>query len=1208
MSEKEMKVANKADVWHMVKRGVLMQLHFDFETFGLDKDFAQIMSYGDAMGDIAGNFIDSEEIQVKRPDRYLPDPHALVVTRTNPQELEEVNDLDNPDRVPHQIAMGKIAQRFERGAHMLGALDLPERTISFQTVRKTGEDLHKKDYEETILEYPLKDADGNVLNDVRYHPDREMLAYRFDDNPDSPYYENVENNYYIDEDGSKWKFVQPRLEVSGFRIQAADMGWMRANLVKAGFHPSNIFFTHSRSTITNKQGPKNFAVDAYNLALATHAFGPQGEDGLKLGSRIDNNSGKDVVSATLTRLMEANTRYENEQRGVREGVRMPDGTLYKQDRAHRSPAYDAQASFALANYCRDLAPNIVRDLENQSDEQELRRELPGLDPFDPPIFAMVRNSFPPSYPLADPVYSLGFDDQLGKLGRAIIIRLNEDLRNFSYRNKKLSEMDGEDFALMIKEQRRHPDALIRSQPIRRWPGAVKLQDALRAGGVGDKWDIEDIDDNFRYLIANPSIVEAIRSGIEIDNARSSHRADPANALMEEEAVHNGFGDLDFLEREMAQDAQRLNGRAVHYHRGEVKPIVETLYNKATDVYKRHNLMDELLHRLAIQPHPIDWSDDPSALENYRDLLKRAKIKLNQKDSPYKFIFDDKFQPGKISLEAAREFRWKLAKRLLDDDEKEKNTNPSYDQGLFDTKYTTKGRLLFGNLSRNFRVVDGKDRELSLDFIKEAHKQNPHLVQKNIENGTWRVQFYRLSSEPSITATLFRFADMGKIDQLSKFQKGNYEKLKNLYLNGPPDSDPESHRWPTLPRIQRDLIKMETNARQGKHEPLSRIFSDYSKGEAEIFLNEDEAHRIVATFNQYLQPIRTTNPATPAFRKAVNYDPVTGAAYDRIEHEINPRGTVVIDVPDAHLRKPLVDLRMAPAALVVPKISAEDKARIKKGAEVILRGEQTGRLYYPGKVDVLKPPAREQGYQDFYAEAEKAYVEDAGVKFPAYTQRDILVIEQPTPIAQSRRNVDPTMQAIKVPSRFFDGLVNPRLAHFSKTPAFTGLVLPRDYTTQKLEAGKPIRFREMNAPMGAKLTGADAADTGNIYESKNLNDVRIVKVKDLKTAVTDEYAQRCGFSSAYDLWEKVHTAFLEIEAADAAEEEVYLLDFDKVDKKSWAYWNPSRAPKAAYTYNGEHVPPSAYRAVFSASASGTPAVANETPAPKKKGSGPAPSGP
>jgi hypothetical protein len=66
---------------------------------------------------------------------------------------------------------------------------------------------------------------------------------------------------------------------------------------------------------------------------------PEDEEGLKLSKRVDTlffkNSGT------------GNTAVE--QRGIGEGVRMPDGSPYEQDKAHRSPAYDATASFALAH-------------------------------------------------------------------------------------------------------------------------------------------------------------------------------------------------------------------------------------------------------------------------------------------------------------------------------------------------------------------------------------------------------------------------------------------------------------------------------------------------------------------------------------------------------------------------------------------------------------------------------------------------------------------------------------------------------------------------------------------------------------------------------------------------------------------------------------------------------------------------------------------
>jgi hypothetical protein len=61
-----------------------------------------------------------------------------------------------------------------------------------------------------------------------------------------------------------------------------------------------------------------------------------------------------------------------------------------------------------------------------------------------------------------------------------------------------------------------------------------------------------------------------------------------------------------------------------------------------------------------------------------------------------------------------------------------------------------------------------------------------------------------------------------------------------------------------------------------------------------------------------------------------------------------------------------------------------------------------------------------------------------------------------------------------------------------------------------------------------------------------------------------------------MWEQIHTAFINQQSPNPAAEEIYVLGFDKVKKTSWAYFNPPEAPKAAITYDGRPVPPSAYR--------------------------------
>lgn len=1174
------KIANKADVWHLVQKGALMQLHFDMETFGLDRDFAQIASYGDALGDIAGNFVDSQELHVKRPDRYLASPDALLVTRTHPAELDEES------RLPHRVAMGRIAERFESSALAMGRLNLPEAEVSFHTVRKTGEDRHEKSFREDVLEYPLRDGSGQKVSHVRFHPQRNRIAYRFDDDPASPYYENVENNYYVDErDGSKWKFVEPRVAVSGYRIKWADIGWLRANLVKAGFHPSNIFFTHSRATISNKQKPKNYAVDTYSTALNAHLFGPQGEERLKLGTKIDPRSGRTVVTAALSAVMEANTRYGNEARHVRAGVFMPDGTVYDRRRAHRSPAYDSQASFALSAYIRDIAPGVARAAELQADENELRMMLPGMDPAHPhpPLYALVRNDYP-NAPVASPAVFLGFDDQLGQMRRAIMVRLDGDLRHFTYRGKTLAEMDGEEIAAMMKKER-GPEALIRAEPVRRWPGVMKLEDALHTG-AGETWDFEQVMENFQFLSENEKVMHAIREAVEINNWDMTQRAEPANPMMEEQAVHNGFGDLDYIEAE-ADMERRRRGKARHLpQRGATSSVVEMIYNKASDIYKYHNAMDELLHRLALQPHPVEWSKDPADADNFRDLLKRVKRRMEDKDCPYaRAIFNREIYDFVLSRirpmdqDKVLAFRWKLMSRLLADDEAARNDKSSrFGEGLFNYGDMKKGRIVFANLSRDFRVVDRDGREMTVGYLKKQYGHNPRLVQKNLERGAWRIEFYRLSSEPSITATLFQFADMGRLREAPPVWQQRYETLKRLYLNGPPNEEPSKMRWPGIARIKKDLDRLEANARTDGREGVARVFSDVTAGQADIHAQEDESRRIIADYRDYIARIEKKCRLSAAYSQAAQYDPVTGLPYDRIEHEIPAKRFVVVDVPDAHLRRPLEDVRYAPYSLVVPALNARQKKAVEDGKHIVFRGQQSGRLYYGGPAALRPAPAENASFGDYYDSARRAYENEAGVAFPADGKRDVLLVQKLQPVAQSRRDLDASAQAVRVPSLFFDGMTCPRMAHFDRK--LTGLALPADYVLQALTPGKAIQFREMEGPLAARLNHDGGAETGHIYES-TLQKVRRVTLGEILDEVNsgrldDKKAQSFGFPGAFDMWEKLNQIFLDQNVHEPLKEEIVLMEFKVVDKRSWAYFNPPAAPQAAITYDGNPVPPSAYR--------------------------------
>jgi hypothetical protein len=398
-----------------------------------------------------------------------------------------------------------------------------------------------------------------------------------------------------------------------------------------------------------------------------------------------------------------------------------------------------------------------------------------------------------------------------------------------------------------------------------------------------------------------------------------------------------------------------------------------------------------------------------------------------------------------------------------------------------------------------------------------------------------------------------------------------------------------------------------NAQIDAPEGLARNFSQFAKGEADVFVRTDEGQRILGEFKEYIAKIKESSKLSDAQRLLMHFDKESGAAYDRIPHEIPAENVVILNVPDPHLRNPLRDILMVPYSLVVGALSQEQKRRIDAGVPVIFRGEQTGRYYFGGPVNlrqVPQTPTSKHGFDDYLEQARRAYEDDAGVKFPAREDINILLVQKPMPLAHTRPGeINATMQSIKVPRLYFDGLVAPRLAHFGDKKPFTGLVIPVNYSLQKLETGKPLRFREMDAGMGAKLSAEEGVDTGHIYESRQLEKVTRLSVNDLYQRVTsgeinDSQAQACGFGGAQDMWEKVNEAFIAHESPDPGAEEVYLLEFAAVRPESWAYFNPPEAPEAALIFGGQPVPPSAYNWTSAPANDNTQTVALSKRRPKR----------
>lgn len=123
-------IGPKKDVWHWIRRGVLMQLHLDLETLELMPKVVLIQSYGDALGDISGNLLDASELDVRVPERYIIGPEASLIVKADPQLIH------SPERMDFREAIGRISERLEFSAFRLGDLGYEQESISFKHGKK----------------------------------------------------------------------------------------------------------------------------------------------------------------------------------------------------------------------------------------------------------------------------------------------------------------------------------------------------------------------------------------------------------------------------------------------------------------------------------------------------------------------------------------------------------------------------------------------------------------------------------------------------------------------------------------------------------------------------------------------------------------------------------------------------------------------------------------------------------------------------------------------------------------------------------------------------------------------------------------------------------------------------------------------------------------------------------------------------------------
>ena len=1233
-------IAMKRHVWPSVMRGALMRLFLDTETYGFTRsdvpyatpDFPALTEYGDALGDLAYNYLNSAQIFPRRPPWLLAQPAAIILQRLKNGPA----DLDDLSRPNYWTAMANIAWRIEQASFAYDQFGDEKNLVSLidhNSQFKGG----KKKAIESVVNVPLLDENGQVCNDVRYHHERRKVAYRFDRNASSPYYAAYDNLFYVDEaDGSLWRWVQPTLNIHIFNGRY-DIPILRANLGRVGFDPQDTTLLYARAAPGSRQNPRNHVIDVRHEIYAAALYGPQGEDAIKLGKLVDPVTGKVRTSEAQSAFLEAMSFQPNFTRFLRGGAFMPhDGGKHDKALDHGA-AYDSLGAMAASALCAQRAPGISAIIAEQADDDRRRRLLLAHTPDENslPIFSLPRRQNGRDHS-EQPYWYIGNDDQAGHFKNHVFMLVDGTLHNRRYMGKQLHELNTEEWRMYLTgaETRGNPDRAVRLEKLRYMPPAIPIDKVLRETSQAARYRtaLPDIKTDCKYIGEHPEMVEHIRHALgAINHARRFDNPIPQVPMAEDEWPTRYSGVA------YQQELDEILRRRFDPAAAQIVPLVaETIKNGMNNTYNFMSAIDRAGRKLCLRAHIIDdfidceIDDDihehdehaQRALEDFTKLCNDQYANIyRKKNCSYDSILDEIKKPdgapyffkGKFQAETvgeALDFRAKLGLRALQDyDHLLKRGQSSFIDGLVGKDFCRqegRGRKLFlfadpdnGEKGATPHIVDKDGRELPLSYLLSVEKKE--FFHRLIDTNEWDYRFFRLRSEPTILQLAHRFVILGKKDQLPSGVRQLYEADFQRRLHGFPNETVMTARAPTLHTVRHEIIRLQQGSTARDDGSLERE-PNPMMSEAFGVLRHDEGQRLLAATDVYYAKMLKDNPANDNLWRAGAYDPALGLPFDYIPYVIDrdaklPLGEdknfVMVDVPLWHAIKPLeqMDADLPHRGLVIPPMERNAREAVnRRGKPVLVHIPETGQIYSTGVASVQFLPRHSQSrYDNLMQRADSDYAQ-AGREL-AGRGVDYLGVEGLYPVAGTRRNLNHTVQTLKLPNVQFYGLVAPRFVGLD-TPV-TAVVVPVDYAPQQMTVDAPLRLRQMDAGSYANLRGEDATETGHTYET-TLRHVIGEENADQKRGITVERLLRLANGEDSDLRKMLEGAGIlgpdhlrkmladwtsETWKTDPDQQRVMVLAFDQVSPDSWAmlFHNaPVSGPKAAFRYDGAPVSPSVYR--------------------------------
>lgn len=1150
----------KRHAWANVTRGAIMRMALDLETSGLSQrsgvpyatpNYAFITGYGSVLGDLNFRPLRRTLIKPRRPPWKLPEPIALMKQRYNGRMMSP-EDLDDPALPDYFAAMGGILWDIEQAPLAYGAFEDPQRIVTFDEYdTRFKENRKKEDYEkgrrlnisESVIPIPLLDDRGNVCYDVRYHPSRQRVSYRFDKiDSDSRYYNTWTNLVYQDkEDGSWWRWVNPSFD-SLIHNAKFDLGELRANLMAAGCPAEDAVLLYAPAAPTSKRNAKNHVIDTMYKFMAAALYGEQTEDGFQFGELIDE-AGCIRQSVSLPLVLDSNARQPNRLRMVNGGIFLPDDSKPDSALAHGADD-DAWATFAADRFVTFAEPEISAMVEEQANDKKRRKTLLAHSPDDEhlPLFSM---SFRLGGTIGEaPYFWIGDDSGFGDFKNHIFILADGSLPHIRFHEKAPHELSGAEMVAYLEapETRRNPKRAVRQEKIRHMPAVVPLKYVLEqtSQGVHYHANMDGILATYKYIGEHPEMVERVYHAMAVINYKRRHEERRPQTRLIEDDFQQLFGLVPYLEK--LEDIRRQVLTAGGPTAKKSLDRIETIRNASNNAYDTFmTAIDRAGYKLCLTGHIIDGyrgaslddrihegdSDEArhalKVLNNFIDTCEKQYNVYKTKKCAYLEILQGLrkpdntlyFEDGHFTAQTIGEalhFREMLGLRAIEDIGELLHSDQSdIVDGLSDKFFCVRrggdGRLLFlfadadnGQAGASPHVIDAMGRELDIEHLLSLPDED--FNRELIDTNRWNIRFHRLVSEMTLTLLTHRFAAQKKLDLLPSWAHALYEGDRQLRFHGFPNEDPSHSRIPTLETIKDDLRR------------LSSPDGDPRMSEARMVLDSDEGHRWMANFWTWIKKQEEANPRDPLKDFVAGFDDRLAIPYDNIPNLVDRDPAVplekdphfvLVDIPLRHAHTPREnnDAFLPPRSLVVPSWQVKkihDGLRSKK--PILVRIPETGQIYFAARPDLyiltsdhVRADGRltvdeqnlrralsrsEQGLHVNLVDQARADYRNAGQEL---TGRDVYILgaENFYPVAATRGSIITPMQTLRLPHVQFYGLTAPHFVGYDS--AVTGTIMPADYLLQTFTPGNPLLLREMDATSFSHIYGEKRPETGHTHVTR-----------------------------------------------------------------------------------------------------------------------------